>query len=116
MIRNKWALKKDERQEFTATFVEVGWQGGHGDFSSPTLILKDVMQGDDMIAESLWCSWTKEFEALPLKKGDRIRFNAKIVPYLKNVKTETGYVKEKAYKLHHPRKFSLITEDKEEAE
>lgn len=105
----------EERHEFTATFERTGWKDGYKG-SLRTVLLLDVEMDGRKVADHLWMNFTKGFEGIPLKQGDRIKFNARVSMYEKGYKGWRWDVYkpiEKDYKLSYPTKINKIEDGKE---
>jgi hypothetical protein len=101
-------LKKidTERNSFTGTFSKYGLKTNYKGPSTETILLTQITDSEGkFICDHLWFNLTKGFENIgTLKKGDRIRFDARVKKY------EKGFVNRKAgidqrtsdYKLSHP--------------
>lgn len=105
------ALGRDERHKFTAEFVRFGTKNG---WTGPvkTVLLKDVKCGDGVVADHLWFTCGKQFEALNLHVGDVITFKARVASYVKGYR---GYRDDvycpvsKDWKLERPTGISILS-------
>jgi len=112
------ALKKidTERSSFTGTFSRYGLKTNYKGPSTETILLTKITDSEGtFICDHLWFNLTKGFENIgTLKKGDRIRFDARVKKY------EKGFVNRKIgidqrtsdYKLSHPTKISKLNSQK----
>jgi hypothetical protein len=108
-------LKKElgKRKKFKGLFVRIGRKTGFNGFSQETILLKDIidLENGALVTDHLWLNLTKGFEALSIKEGVALEFEARIKEYTK------GYVnsrykidqQKKDYKLSHPTKFKIAT-------
>lgn len=108
------ALKKidTERSTFTGTFAKYGLKTNFKGPSTETILLTQITDSEGtFICDHLWFNLTKGFENIgPLKKGDRIRFDARVKKYKK------GFINRKIgidqtttdYKLSHPTAISKL--------
>ncbi len=92
------------RDTFSGTFERYGSKNGW--FGQRTVLLKDIKNNKGkVITGHLWFNLTKGFQKLHLKKGDIIRFDARVKAYVK------GYDKINRkidYKLSYPTKLKKI--------
>ena len=107
-------LKKmdTQREVFTGVFSKYGIKSNYKGPSTDTLLLMNIRdEAGAIVTDHLWFNLTKGFEKLgSLKKGDRIRFEARVKRYKK------GYVNRKIgidqqsfdYKLSHPTKMEKM--------
>ena len=114
-MREKLAVKNNERLKFTGTFERYGSKKGWGGKMLKTILLKDLLDSDGGPAcDHLWFSLTKAFAALGLQPGDRVEFFARVKRYTKGY---YGYREdvykpiETDYKLSHPTKVKKIKGD-----
>jgi hypothetical protein len=108
-------LKKElgQRKKFKGIFVRTGRKSGFNGYSQETILLKDItnLEHGVVVTDHLWLNLTKGFEALKVKEGMTLEFEARIKEYTK------GYVnkhykidhQKKDYKLSHPTKFRIAT-------
>ncbi len=107
------ALKNNEgiRGTFSATFVRMGSKVNYKGYSEETILLRDVREKGavDIVADHLWFSYTKGFQALKLTEGAKIEFDARVKQYSKGyVNNKYGINKRKLdYKLSHPTRIKI---------
>ena len=79
------AIGKQERHTFSGVFVREGVKSAYRGLPLPTVLLKDVKlkDSDKIITDHLWFNKTKGFEALNLKEGDIVQFDARVDSYTK---------------------------------
>lgn len=118
-MRDKLKPLEGVRRAFYGTFERYGQKTGWVGYPLQTILLlniKDCM--GKVVADHLWINQTKGIEPLgELKQGDKIRFEARVVPYVKGYmgrKYDDEYSEhpiEQDYKLSHPTKFMKFTGD-----
>ena len=105
----------EERKKFIGLFERYGTKSGWHGFPIKTILLKDISDDKCIVADHIWFTMTKGFEALgELKQGDKIEFCARVKEYYKGY---AGYREdvqiekpiELDYKLSHPTKIKKIT-------
>lgn len=101
------ALQRIEgaRTEFTGTFTRYGSKTAYKGPPLKTVLLCDVRDAAGaVVTDHLWFGFTKEFERLDLKPGERVKFCARSKAYLK------GYAEDKTrdFKLSHPTKIRRV--------
>ena len=107
------AIGKQERHTFSGVFVREGLKSAYRGLPLPTVLLKDIRlkDCDKIITDHLWFNKTKGFEALNLKEGDIVQFDARVDGYTKGYQgyreDVQSYV-EIDYKLSYPTKIKLI--------
>ena len=102
-----------ERHTFTGEFVREGLKSAFRGPQLPTVLLKNIRlaETNKIVTDHLWFNKTKSFEALELKEGDIVQFDARVNSYTKGYK---GYREdvfsliEKDYKLSYPTKIKKI--------
>lgn len=107
------AIGKQERHTFSGVFVREGLKSAYRGLPLPTVLLKDVKlkDSDKIITDHLWFNKTKGFEALNLKEGDIVQFDARIDSYTKGYqgyREDVCSYTEIDYKLSYPTKIKLI--------
>lgn len=106
-------IGKQERHTFSGVFVREGLKSAYRGLPLPTVLLKDIRlkDNDKIITDHLWFNKTKGFEALNLKEGDIVQFDARVDSYTKGYQGHRedvySYI-EKDYKLSYPTKIKLI--------
>jgi hypothetical protein len=114
MIRKKLAQDEGERKKFRAVFSRFGKKINFNGYSETTLLLTQVVdiQKMQVVADHVWFSLTKGFEAIKLEEGTIVEFEARVKEYSK------GYVNKRYginnrrqdFKLSHPGKIVVIDE------
>jgi hypothetical protein len=95
------------RTAFSATFVRYGIKPAYKGLPLRTLLFKNVMQGEKMVADHIWFTDTLGFRKLgELKEGDVVRFNARVRPYYKGYLGDGNEFQELDYKLSYPTRIS----------
>ena len=115
-------LKKigsQERHTYTGVFVRYGFKNG---YKGPieTLLLKDIKDSaGNIISDHLWFNKTKGFAKYDLKKGDVLKFDARVSSYQKGYKGYDEWTRierpvETDYKLSYPTKIELVKTNENE--
>ena len=112
-MRKKLKCKNNERMQFIAEFKRYGSKTNWHGFPERTILLIDIKTVllNKIIADHIWFSCTKGFEALgELQDGDKITFFARVKTYSKGyVNPREGvYEKEIDYKLNNPTKLQVM--------
>ena len=108
-------LKKElgNRKKFKGIFVRIGKKAGFNGYSQETILLKDVidLEHGAIVTDHLWLNLTKGFEALAIKEGMSLEFEARITEYAKGYVNKRYKIdrQKKDYKLSHPTKFRIAT-------
>lgn len=117
MRRELKAIGNQERHTFIGEFIREGFKTSYRGLLETTILLRNIrlVETDKVVTDHLWFSKTKGFEALNLKEGDIVQFNARVDTYKKKHK---GYWDEEAYlmndyKLSYPTKLRKITKTEE---
>lgn len=104
-----------ERHRFTATFDRFGKKTGWNGADERTVLLVDVKLGGNVVADHLWFKSGKQFDALDLKRGDEVEFNARVSSYMKGYRgyRDDVYDKpvQKDYKLSFPTAMRKVYRD-----
>lgn len=110
-MRKELAAEQDNRKKFRAIFERVGKKTNYKGYSEDTILLKNVidLETNRVVADHLWFSYTKGFEAINLTAGTIIEFEARVKEYKK------GYVnrslnlnaRKTDFKLSHPTKIYI---------
>lgn len=111
-MRKELKQKNGIREKFTGEFEKYGWKTGYK-YPEQTILLLNIKTEDGkIVADHLWFNLTKGFSELgELKKGNLIKFKARVKRYTKGYK---GYREdvykpiETDYKLSHPSKVEKI--------
>ena len=111
-MRRKLAQDEGVRKTFIATFSKIGKKTGYKGYSEDTLLLIDIHDAatGEKVSDHIWFTFSKAFEAIDMKAGIKISFDARVKEYSK------GYVnralginqKKRDFKLSHPTKVKLI--------
>lgn len=95
-----------------ATFVRVGKKRNFKGYSEDTILLKDIIdvETENCVADHVWFTFTKVFEAAGIREGDTITFDARVKSYSKGyVNKSLGMTRRKTdFKLSHPTKVQVI--------
>jgi len=83
-MREELAKLHGKRRRFQGIFVRFGQKAGYK-YPLTTILLKDVVDiaSGKLVTDHLWFTMGKQFEALDLKEGDVVRFNARVIEYEK---------------------------------
>lgn len=108
----------EERHTYTATFERGGFKTSFGHYK-PTLLLVNIIESgrNKVVTNHLWVNYGTQFKKLGhLKKGDEIKFNARVGYYTRGYEGNDPYKKKEHpisydYKLERPSKVSLIAPD-----
>jgi len=86
-MRTELKKLQDIRKTFTATFERYGKKAAYKGLPITTLLFKDVadMEGNT-VTDHVWFTISKEFGKYALRKGDKIKFDARVKPYQKGYK------------------------------
>ena len=111
-MRTELATGEGQRKKFKAIFSRLGTKINYKGYTEPTVLLTSVIdcETDMKVADHVWFSLTKGFEAAGLSAGATVEFEARIKAYKK------GYVNSRYrmnrqvvdYKLSHPTKIRLV--------
>jgi hypothetical protein len=111
-MRKALAVDQGTRKKFRATFERVGKKVNYTGHSEDTILLRNIVDAstNQQVADHLWFSYTKGFEAINLTEGVVLEFEARIKEYNK------GYVnkglkinnRKQDYKLSHPTKIRKL--------
>jgi len=111
-MRRDLAKSDGERKTFRAIFSRVGKKVGYTGYSEDTILLTRITEVETgrVVADHVWFTYSKGFEAVALKPGVAIEFDARVRQYTK------GYVNRQLqvnrtrhdYKLSHPTKIKLV--------
>jgi hypothetical protein len=116
-MRKKLAAINEERKRFTGIFVRFGKKSGWKGRSEDTLMLRDICDAttQQRVTDHLWFNVTKEFDALNLKPGQSVEFDARSKQYTKGYVNKLGSVDNRKYdyKLSHPTKVAKVSKTTE---
>lgn len=106
-------LGRESRHTFSATFERFGLKSAFKGPPLTTLMFKDVKCEEKIVADHIWFTMTKGFEACNLKPGDVVKFDGRVTSYYKGY---MGYREdiefyrpiEKDFKIERPTKISVI--------
>lgn len=106
------------RQRFIGTFVLFGQKSGYKGRIEMTLLFENVCdRSGQQYTDHIWFTSGKQFEALDLKPGDKICFDARVKAYTKGYKGhredyDTNPISTD-YKLSHPNNIVKHIEGKQ---
>ncbi len=108
-MRKALALEQDKRKKFKATFERLGKKTNYKGYSENTILLKNVidLETNQVVADHLWFSYTKGFEALSLTQGVVLEFEARVKEYKKGYVNRALHMNARKtdFKLSHPTKI-----------
>lgn len=111
-MRKRLASEEGLRTAFRAKFVRLGKKINFKGISEETILLTEITDttNNKVVADHLWFSFTKAFQAVILTPGAQIQFEARIKQYTKGyVNKKYGIDKrQKDFKLSHPTKVRLF--------
>lgn len=118
-MRTELRDRNGKRGEFTATFSRYGRATvripRRGSVQVVTLLFTDVQDSTGRkVTDHIWFKTCKQWAALGLRSGERVKFEARIVPYLKGYAGrddfgDDGDGRHTDYKLSHPTKARLVS-------
>lgn len=99
------------RAEFSATFSRYGRAMVAGPYHRKreivTLLFVDVQDATGKrVADHIWFHSCKQWSVLGLRAGERVKFEARVKPYVKGYGDDG---RETDYKLSHPTKARLVS-------
>lgn len=101
-------IRKTFRGVFEREGKKINWNG----YSEPTILLRDITdETGRTVADHLWFSKTKSFEALgALSKGDLLEFEARVTSYVKGYANAKYKINDRKtdFKLSRPTKVKKI--------
>ena len=107
-----------QRRAFQGEFKRFGSKSGWKDQIKTILLVNVVdVKTECVVADHLWFTCGKRFEALALEEGDLVRFTARVAKYLKGYQgyrydvDEEGF-QEGDYQLSYPNKLEKIKRQK----
>jgi hypothetical protein len=100
MTRYELGRRVEERLLFTGEFANYGTKPGYAK-RPVTILLVQIRHNNRFVTDHLWFNRTKGFEAVGLRKGDQVQFEARIRTYRKS----NGRLD---YKLSYPTKISRL--------
>lgn len=116
-VREKLARLNGVRCGFQAVFVRFGLKSGYKGGPVTTILLKDIVKvgSGEVVTDHLWFTQGKRFEALDLKKGDVVQFDARVTEYNKGYRGryEDDYnykPVERDYRLSFPSRLTKVEE------
>lgn len=107
-MRETLASVEGVRTEWTGTFRRYGTKPAYKGPPLKTVLLVDLKDAAaNPVCDHLWFNFTKEFERLDLKEGERVKFCARVTGYWKGYggRDEQSH----DFKLSHPTKIARIT-------
>lgn len=121
-MREELKKRDGRRGTFTAEFSRYGTAGvripGYGRFSRPrliqvtTLLFRELKDSTGfVVTDHLWFKTCKAWEALGLRPGDIVKFDARVVPYQKGYQGSRdgeGSGAKMDYKLAFPTNAKLM--------
>ena len=119
-MRKELQSRNGKRGEFSATFSRYGRAKvripRRGSIEVVTLLFTDVQDSTGkQVTDHIWFKTCKLWAALGLRAGERVKFEARIVPYEKGYagRRMDDYFEEGGteidYKLSHPTKARLVS-------
>lgn len=116
-MRKKLGQSEGERKRFRATFTRLGKKVNYNGYSEDTILLTgivDVATGTT-VADHVWFSYTRGFEAIRLQPGTVIAFDARVKIYNKGYVNRQLNVNQRRqdYKLSHPTRIEVVTASQE---
>jgi hypothetical protein len=111
-MRKKLAESQGERKRFKGTFIRIGKKTNFKGYSEDTILLHNIIDisENQLVADHVWFTFSKVFDAAGIREGDVLAFDARIKSYKKgyvNKALNTGK-KKTDYKLSHPTKVEII--------
>lgn len=102
-MREVLAQRAGLRGRFSATFERPGSRTSHG-YDKPMFLFLDVRdENGTEVTDHIWFDKAKIWDALALKPGDRVQFEARVATYWK------GYIEKRMdYKLAWPRHAVIL--------
>jgi hypothetical protein len=110
-MRQELAKINNERTHFSAIFERYGTKSGWKGYPERTILLRNVRNDIRVVADHIWFTMTKGFDALgELRQGDKVEFHARVKEYVKGYINNREDIDESEidYKLSHPTKISRI--------
>lgn len=99
------ANKDGVRSTFYGTFERTGYRESYG-HPKTTILIKNIKDTNGVtVADHLWFNMTNGFNSIGLQCGDKIKFDARVKPYIKGYMGHRDDVYkpiEKDYKLSYP--------------
>lgn len=81
MRHELYQLGDSERHTFTATVGRFGTKTNYHGFPEPTILLTDITLGGKTLCDHVWFTVGKRLEAMNLRPGDKIQFDARVGAY-----------------------------------
>lgn len=111
-MRKALEANQGNRKKFRATFERVGKKVNYKGYSEDTILLKNIIDviSNQQVADHLWFSYTKGFEAIDLKEGVVLEFEARVKEYSKGYVNRALKINDQKqdYKLSHPTKIKKM--------
>ena len=111
-MRTALAKEEDKRKTFKAIFIRVGKKRNFKGFSEDTILLQQVMDvaENKLVADHVWFTYSKVFEASGIREGDVITFDARIKRYAKGYINKALGIKKQTtdFKLSHPTNVTIV--------
>lgn len=108
-MRKVLALENEKRKKFKATFERLGKKTNYKGYSEDTILLKNItdLETNRVVADHLWFSYTKGFEAITLTNGVLLEFEARVKEYKKGYVNQSLNLNNRKtdFKLSHPTKI-----------
>ena len=105
-MRKELKKREDFRGRFSGVFVRYGTRKNWHGFPEKTLLLRNVRQGDEVVADHIWFAETKQFAMHTFEEDDLVEFDARVKPYEKGYVNNREWIdgRETDYRLSHPTK------------
>ena len=111
-MRERLKASEGVRARFVALFSKVGKKRNYKGYSEDTILLSQVKDADtgELVADHVWFTFTKGFEAVNARPGDLLQFEARIKEYKKGYVNKAAGINQRRtdYKLSHPGKIQKI--------
>jgi len=117
-MRNELKKANRKRLTFSAIVDRFGNKRNWHGFPEKTILLKDVRFADtkQLATDHIWFTLGKTIEAMELKEGDEILFDARIGNYIKGYVNYRDYTDDRVldYNLNRPTKFKKLNDSQVE--
>lgn len=111
-MRTKLKAANNQRLRFKAKVERFGIKPNYHGFPEKTILLTEVkfLENNRPATDHIWFTVGKTFEALNLKPGDSIEFDARIGEYVKGYVNHREYIDDREidYKLTRPTKMAKV--------
>jgi len=110
-MRKQLSKIENFRGTFFGEFKRMGNKPNYHGFPEETILLVNIIDCNGKImTKHLWFNFTKGFQKIKLIEGCKIKFNARVKPYIKGYINNRDYVDEREvdYKLSHPTKIEVM--------